>query len=119
MADSPVTVERISPGCFHVAPHGSLAVDTAPDFDERVRELEDANAATIVVDLRDVSFMDSTGLGRLLALVRRGRQAGERVCFVRGPRNVQRVFVLTGLSDRLDWVTRPEDAGGGVAPARP
>lgn len=56
--------------------------------------------ASIIIDLRGLTFMDATGLSALLAFAGEERTCG----FVAGPRNVQRVFEITGTADRLNWV---------------
>ncbi len=63
-----------------------------------------------MVDLRDVSSIDSAGLGRLAAVARRSRRSVNRVFFVRGSRAVTRLLALTGLSAGVRWVRHPEDA---------
>ena len=104
-----LTVEHVEPGTICIAPHGDLDLDTAYVFDEEVRRIQHTGPATLVVDLRDVRFVDSAGLGRLVALARRGRRLGERVCFVRGPRSVTRLFTLTGVGHGIEWVRSPDD----------
>ena len=48
--------------------------------------------------------MDSTGLRTILVADRRIRQAGRRMCLVRGPRSVDRVFTLTGADRQLQFL---------------
>ncbi len=61
------------------------------------------NVSQIVVDLRGLTFLDSTGLGVLIAADIAGRDGHVGVSFVRGIENVQRVFQLTALEERLNW----------------
>jgi anti-anti-sigma factor len=111
MTALPLTVERVQQDLVCVAPHGDLDVATAYRFDEEVRSIQECTpASTLVVDLRDVAFIDSAGLGRLAAVARRARRSGRRVFFVRGSRTVTRLIALTGLSAGIRWVRRPEDA---------
>jgi len=111
MADAVLDVEQIRPGTVCVKPRGDLDLGSAYDFDDAVRRLQEESApGTVIVDLREVTFVDSAGLGRLVALARRGRRLGERVCFVRGPRSVNRLFALTGAGVLIDWIRTPEDA---------
>ena len=63
-------------------------------------------AGSVVLDLREVSFMDSAGLRLVLEASRRGRA----FAVVRGPREVQRVFDLVGLDEgRLTMLDQPPD----------
>ncbi len=111
MANDALDVEQIRPDTVCVTPRGELDLDSAYEFDDAVRRVQEESApGTVVVDLREVTFVDSAGLGRLVALARRGRRLGERVCFVRGPRSITRLFALTGASVLVDWIQSPEDA---------
>ena len=108
-----LTVEHVQQGTVCVAPHGDLDMDTAYEFDAEVRRIQHEGPDTLVVDLRDVRFIDSAGLGRLVALARRGRRMGERVCFVRGSRSVTRLFTLTGVGHGIEWLRSPDEAVDG------
>ena len=111
MAEPVLTVDHVEPDTVCVAPHGDLDFATAYRFDAAVQRIQHAGPSTLVVDLRDVDFVDSAGVGRLVAIARRGRQLGERVCFVRGPRAVTRLFALTGVGAGISWIRSPEEAG--------
>jgi anti-anti-sigma factor len=85
-----------------VVPHGELDLSTAPTLD---LALEAVSAADVVVlDLRGLTFIDSTGLRTVVRFYVRARERGERFVVVRGNPMVQRVFELAGLPDRLAMV---------------
>lgn len=85
---------------------GELDLATAPGVDEQLRASEDG-AATLVMDLRGLTFMDSSGLRVILAADARARSRGGRLVLVPGPPGVQRVFQLTLLDTRLEFVDDP------------
>ena len=60
----------------------------------------EGGADRVVVDLADVSFMDSSGLGVLIGALRRLRELGGHLALVCGEGPVRRVLAITGL-DRL------------------
>lgn len=60
-----------------------------------------------MMDLRDLTFMDSTGLRLILATHARVRAAGNRLVLIPGPESVHRVFRLALLEDRLEFM-QPE-----------
>jgi anti-sigma B factor antagonist len=87
-----------------VAPVGEIDLLTV----DHVRaELQAAAAETqrVVLDLRNVSFIDSAGL----RLVLESSRAVGAFAVVRGPREVQRVFDLVGLDERLMMLDQPPD----------
>ena len=57
----------------------------------------------LVVDLRDVTFIDSTGLGLILDTHERARREGVPLSIRRGPDEEQRVFELAGVADVLPF----------------
>jgi anti-anti-sigma factor len=52
---------------------GELDMASAPKLDQALRELEATDPLCIVVDLRDLAFMDSSGLALLRSAARRIR----------------------------------------------
>jgi len=57
----------------------------------------------IVMDLRGLTFMDSTGLRLILRTDSRCREHNQQLRLIPGPPPVQRVFQLAGVENRLDW----------------
>ncbi len=82
---------------------GELDLSNADALDGEIR-LAETCAETITVDLRGLSFIDSSGLYVLLDAQARSRPVG-RLRLRKGPRAVQRVFRLTGTEDDLPFVT--------------
>ena len=91
-----------------IALTGDLDVSTAPSVEKRLIELEDGrNPERVIIDLRGLQFIDSTGLSLLINADRRGRRAGRHVTVVSGSGAPRRILETTGLKGRLDIV---EDA---------
>src|SRR5688500_6294810 len=86
---------------------GELDLSTAGPLKLRLELVEREEPELFVVDLRRVTFMDSIGLGILLAHGLRARQAGRRLQLVQGPQHIQDLFDLTGTQDKFDWVPAP------------
>jgi anti-anti-sigma factor len=57
----------------------------------------------LVVDLGEVTFVDSTGMGLVLEVHDRSRSEGFKLRLLRGPDEVQRVFELAGVADVLPF----------------
>jgi anti-sigma B factor antagonist len=84
--------------------HGELDLSTVPEAEAAMMRLEHApDTSTIVLDLRRLAFMDSTGLRFVLAAGARASGNDRRFVIVRGPHNVHRVFRLARLEDRLEF----------------
>lgn len=84
-----------------VLPRGDLDIAGAPELTEALRLALASDAASIVVDLRGVELLDSTGLRALLE--GRAEEGGERISFVPGNDHVQGILRLGGLIDALPF----------------
>lgn len=86
---------------FVLSVYGELDVASGPILEKRIKRLQWAGAAAIVIDLSGLDFIDSTGLH---VLIRAQRRAGEgQLTLLRGSRNVHRVFELTGTDALLPF----------------
>ena len=63
----------------------------------------------MILDLRGLEFMDSSGLRLVVVADMRAREAGRRFALIRGDETVHRVFEITRMSERLDFVEDPEE----------
>jgi anti-anti-sigma factor len=100
-----VSTRRHGPALV-VVPRGEIDLATVGLVREVVeRELQGEDE--LVLDLREVGFMDTSGLRYVLEIVERGSKDGFDVRLVRGPRAVQRVFEVSGLEPRLPFVDDP------------
>jgi anti-anti-sigma factor len=64
----------------------------------------------LVLDLGNLEFMDSTGLRIILSADTAARKNGRRLRLVEGPEAVHRVFRLTLMDQRLDFVSDLEES---------
>ena len=81
-----------------VALRGEIDLSTSPLLRATLTSLIDAGAHDVTVDLSEVSFVDSTGLGVLVGALQLLQARGGDALFIRGVGPaVRRVFELTGL----------------------
>jgi anti-sigma B factor antagonist len=90
---------------------GELDIATTPGAEAELQRVEQSGPGVIVLDLRGLTFMDSTGLRLLVSADARARGGDHRLVIVRGPAPVQRVLELTGLDTRLDVIDDPAQVG--------
>ena len=79
---------------------GEVDVYTAPRLRERLVELVDEGARSVIVDLSRVEFLDSTGLGVLVGALKRLRAVGGGLALVCGHERLLKIFRITAL-DRV------------------
>lgn len=80
---------------------GELHMSTAPRLAAHLRELGRGGCDRIVVDLTNVQFIDSTGLGVLLSSLRDVQRRGGRLVVVASNPTVLRLFAITGTETTL------------------
>jgi anti-sigma B factor antagonist len=93
-----------------VSPKGRLTMASARQMREILTDLVGQGTTRIVVDMQETSFLDSSGLGALIAGLKSARQAGGDLRIARPTPAVMTVFTLTNL----DKVLRPRDSVDGA-----
>jgi anti-sigma B factor antagonist len=78
---------------------GELDLATAPELRERLDAHLDAGRYTIVVDLRSVTFLDSTALGVLVGALKRCRERDGDLRLTTAEPRILKLFTITGLNE--------------------
>jgi anti-anti-sigma factor len=81
----------------HVA--GALDIATTPQLEKTLR---DSHARLVVLDMRDLGFMDCAGVHTIVNASVSARRDGRRLVLVRGIPHVDNVFALTGNSQEVE-----------------
>jgi anti-sigma B factor antagonist len=87
---------------------GELDMLAVPALEAAVRELCAQRVREIVLDLRGVTFMDSTGLKATAAAHQICRRNSCTFSVIPGPTQIQTLFELTGLAESVPF----QDGGG-------
>jgi anti-anti-sigma factor len=88
---------------------GELDIAAVAEIEPELTRLELARPGLFVLDLRAVTFLDSSGIRMILAADARAREQERRLVVVPGPEPVHRVFELALLDRRLEFV---QDSSG-------
>jgi len=76
---------------------GEVDLATSPELDVAIIAAIDSGTSSVVIDLTDVSFMDSSGLGVIVRALKRCREAENDLDLVITNERVLKVFGITGL----------------------
>ena len=87
-----------------VAPVGELDIATVDKLQAEVSRLLGSGFAKIVLDLRGVRFLDSTGLRLVLELDSAARSQSYELQVIRGSDVVHRIFEVTQVAERLNFI---------------
>ncbi len=85
---------------FRVVAEGEIDLDAAPELRAALGVAERGAAPAVVLDLSQVTFIDSSGIGVLVEAAQRADADGHRLSIIAGPA-VDRVIEIAGLRDRL------------------
>ena len=95
-----IKTEKLDGDVTVIALAGEVDLYTAPEFKEALLEAIADGPKTVVVDLTDTTFIDSTTLGVLVGGVKRLRTNDGQLSLVCSDRNITKIFEITGL-DRV------------------
>ena len=93
-----------------VHPYGELDLDSVHRVEDALDDLHEDGCVDIVLDLRGLTFMDSTGLRLAIRWDSAARENGFRFAIVPGDDVVQRVFRLTGIDGHLTVADPPPES---------
>jgi anti-anti-sigma factor len=86
---------------------GELDMAGVDRFERLVTADQPSEAGTFVIDLRGLTFIDSSGLRALIMADQQVRAEGGRFVVVRGPQRVNEVLEMTGVARQIELVDEP------------
>jgi len=104
---------------------GDLDVVGAPDLRQAVVAAVASGSRLLVLDLSELDFVDSFGIGAVVGVLKRLRQRGGDLALVCPSPRIRRVFEICDLDrilalhDSIDGVAEAERLGSGSAWRRP
>ena len=99
---------------FVVSVSGEVDLHTAPEMERELVEVLQLGGNSVVVDLAEVGFIDSTVLGLLLRYQPRFRDRGGDLVLVSDDRRILRTLEITGLDRVFRIEQRLGDAVAGI-----
>jgi anti-sigma B factor antagonist len=86
-----------------IAPQGELDMATVPQLDQELHRHLDGSGSMLVLDLRALTFMDSSGLHLTARWANESSKDGFGFEIVPGPPPIQRVFELARMTEQLPF----------------
>lgn len=99
----------MSPVIKFVEPSGILDGTKASEFRDEISDSVKNGADTILIDFKDVTFMDSSGLGALVLALKTVRAAGTKMYICSINDQIKMLFELTSM-DRVFEIFPDRDA---------
>ena len=110
-----LTVDQLAPSVMRVALRGELDLSRTLLLDSELQAVEAMRPDTLVIDLSQLDFVDSSGIARLISARRRALRGGWKLLVVRGGAAVQRVMSLSAIDRALAFIDDPSEALAAVA----
>jgi anti-sigma B factor antagonist len=86
---------------------GELDIATVPRLQEAVAAALERSPGELTIDLRTLSFLDSSGLRQFILLAERAEQEGWRLALVRPGPPALSIFQVTRADENLPFVDEP------------
>lgn len=113
--DLAVTTSTVG-GQAVVSVNGEVDVYTAPTLRDQLTGLLDSGTKSVIVDMSQVGFCDSTGLGSLVAALNHAREKGGTLALVAAQDRVLKLLRITGLDQVFTLYPSVDDAVGTSEP---
>lgn len=89
---------KLSEGLIEVIPKGEVDIYTSPEFKTRVIELIESENLSILINAEHLVYLDSTGLGVLMAMHKKAKERGLSVEITGLKPHIYKLFDITGLN---------------------
>jgi anti-sigma B factor antagonist len=90
-----------------IAVSGELDIASAPELEQALDQIRPELTKLVIVDLRELEFMDSTGLSIIVRAHQRLSESDCELTLIKGQPQVQRLLDLTGVADRVRLFAEP------------
>ncbi|ACL69457.1 anti-sigma F factor antagonist [Halothermothrix orenii] len=109
-----ITTE-IDRNCLIVRLSGELDMHSVPEFkDKTIKLMENNNLKHLILNLKGVKFIDSSGVGAILGRYRDLKDKGGKVMLVSLKPQVEKIFELSGMLKIMSVFNNEEDALAGL-----
>jgi anti-sigma B factor antagonist len=105
-----VDVEKLDGCAALIAPHGELDLAGAPRLREALSDALSEGRVYLLMDLRSVTFIDSTGLGVLVGAGKKAYGLGGSMRIVCDNPRISKLLALSGISRSLPVLVTFEEA---------
>jgi anti-anti-sigma factor len=97
-----------------LAVSGELDLVSSPELEQALERVYGFEPELLILDLREVDFMDSAGLSVVVKAQKWAQSTSTRFGLVNGSPQVRRLLTLTGMDERITVVQTPEELLGGA-----
>lgn len=90
-----------------IEPEGDMDIYTSADFKDKIIKVFEEKKADLLLDGQGLDYIDSTGLGALIGILKRVKESDHKIYLSNIKPNIRKLFSITEL-DKL-FIIRGED----------
>ena len=114
MAKTVISVEETEGSFSVVRVQGNIDIHSIHDLKEVSRGAVKRDKPHLLIDMEEVDYVDSAGLGAFLQLVKSTRQFGGKIHLFCVKKEIERIMHLTELNKIIPFFVSEEEAIGGL-----
>ncbi|RCX14862.1 anti-sigma B factor antagonist [Anaerobacterium chartisolvens] len=92
--------EEQARGFVNIYISGEVDIYTSQSLKDKLYAIVDSNDSDLKIDCRDLHYIDSTGLGIFVGILKKVRQNNKKIFLSNIKDNIKKLFLITGL-DKL------------------
>ncbi len=90
-------VEEISNDSVKISLKGEIDICTSNELKEKLYNIVDTNQKDLLIDCKELNYIDSTGLGIFVAALKKAKQYEKKITILNLKDNIKKLFIITGL----------------------
>lgn len=90
-------VEEILNDSVKISLKGEIDICTSNELKEKLYNIIDTNQKDLLIDCKELNYIDSTGLGIFVATLKKAKQYEKKITILNLKDNIKKLFIITGL----------------------
>lgn len=80
-----------------VSLNGEVDIYTSQELKEKLNNIVGENKKDLIIDCKELNYIDSTGLGIFVATLKKAKQYDKKIVILNLKENIKKLFIITGL----------------------
>jgi anti-sigma B factor antagonist len=95
------TEEKLN-GVVKINLAGEVDIYTSQELKDKLYKIVDANKTDLLIDCKELDYIDSTGLGIFVGALKKAKQNEKKIIMSNLKENIKKLFIITGLDKVFD-----------------
>ncbi|HOQ01064.1 MAG TPA: STAS domain-containing protein [Acetivibrio clariflavus] len=90
-------IEEVLSDSVKITLNGEIDIYTSNELKEKLYNIVDTNKKDLIIDCKELDYIDSTGLGIFVGALKKAKQYEKKVVIINLKDNIKKLFTITGL----------------------